>query len=57
MSGNKPQKEDERLPLRWAVILFVALGAGIGAGFLLGPVVGWGTGLGTATALYKIVGK
>lgn len=48
-------KDDGRLPLRWAVILFVALGAGVGAGFLGGPLAGWGVGLATTALLFNIL--
>lgn len=57
MSDGRPEKErDDRLPLRWTVILVVAIGAGLVAGHLGGPVAGWGVWLGTAALLYKIVG-
>lgn len=48
--------DDDRLPLRWGVILLGALGAGIAAGYLGGPLIGWGTGMATTALLYKILG-
>jgi hypothetical protein len=51
--GNK----DDRLPLRWAVILLGALGAGIAASFIGGPLAGWATGLATTAVLFKILGR
>ena len=56
MSDRSPEDKDERLPLRWAVILFVAVGAGIAAGYLGGPVAGWGTALATTALLFKVIG-
>ena len=49
-------EDNDRLLLRWTVILLVALGAGLVAGHLGGLLVGWGTGLATVALLYKIVG-
>lgn len=54
--AETPDNEDDRLPLRWALIILVALGAGLVAGHLADPLVGWGTGLATVALLYKIVG-
>jgi hypothetical protein len=48
---------DERLPLRWGVILAVAVGTGIGAGLLGGPLVGLGTGISIVGLLFKILGN
>lgn len=56
MADNENENEDDRLPLRWALIIVVALGAGLVAGRLGGPLAGWGTGLATVALLYKIVG-
>ena len=51
-----PNPPDDRLPMRWAFILFVAVIAGIGAGSVSGVVGGWGAGLITITILQKVVG-
>jgi hypothetical protein len=56
MADGGPEQDNERLSLRWTVILVIALGAGIAAGHLGGPLAGWGTGLATVALLYKIVG-
>lgn len=47
---------DERLPLRWAVILTVAGAAAIGIGTLAGPVAGVGTGIAITGLLSAIIG-
>jgi hypothetical protein len=39
-----------------AVILLVAIGAGLGAGLFGGPLAGWGVGVATTALLYRIVG-
>jgi hypothetical protein len=57
VTEGSPEEKNERLSLRWAFIVFVSLGAGIVAGYLGGPLAGWGTGLGTVAVLYKIVGN
>ena len=57
MADGGSEDENDRLPLRWTVILFIAIGAGIVAGYLGGPLAGWGTGLATVALLYKIVGN
>ena len=50
MTERDSQNGDDRLPLRWAVILLGAIGAGVGAGYLGGPLAGWGVAVAT-TAL------
>ncbi|RSN53535.1 hypothetical protein DMH01_38145 [Amycolatopsis sp. WAC 04182] len=47
---------DERLPLRWAVILTIAVGAGLLAGFLGGPLAGLGVGIAVCGLLTQILG-
>lgn len=56
MTDGGQENKDDRLPLRWAVILVVAVGAGVAAGYVGGPLAGWGTGLATVALFYKIVG-
>lgn len=53
---GKPGKDDDRLPLRWGVILLAALGASLVAAATGGPIAGWGTALVTAAVLNKILG-
>ncbi|HEV2784240.1 MAG TPA: hypothetical protein VGX25_33055 [Actinophytocola sp.] len=55
-TGTDDHDKDDRLPLRWGVILLGALGAGIAAGFAGGPLTGWATGLATTALLYQILG-
>ncbi len=57
MTDGGQEDKDERLPLRWAVIIVVAIGAGVAAGHVGGPLAGWGTGLATVALLYKVVGE
>lgn len=47
---------DERLPLRWGVILSVAVGVGIGVGTQGGVVAGVGTGLVVVGLLFQMLG-
>jgi len=53
---GKRTRTDDRLPLRWAVILFAAVAAGLEAGTVGGVVAGWGTALATAAVLHRILG-
>jgi hypothetical protein len=55
-ASRKRGPTDDRLPVRWALILLVAAAAGIGAGVAGGLVAGWGTALATAAILHKVVG-
>lgn len=48
-------KDDDRLPLRWGVILLGAAGAGIGAAWLGGALVGIGFGVTMTGLLFKIL--
>ena len=46
MGARKSRKNsDDRLPLRWGVILAIAIGAGLGAGVVGGPIAGIGVGI------------
>lgn len=49
-------KGDERLPLRWAVILLTTVGAGAVAGLLAGPLAAIGTVIAVLGLLAVIVG-
>jgi len=49
-------QRDDRLPLRWAVILLAAAGAAALAWFLGGPLVGLGFGLTVTGLLFRIIG-
>ena len=56
MKNGTQGKTDDRLPLRWAVILLAAVAAGIGTAFLGGPLVGIGFGVSVTGLLFKILG-
>lgn len=47
---------DDRLPLRWGVILLAAVGAGIGTACIGGPLVGFGFAVTVTGLLFKILG-
>jgi hypothetical protein len=53
---DRTSPPDDRLPMRWAFILFVAVIVGIGASSVGGVVGGWGAALITITILQKVVG-
>ena len=57
MSTSTDGNDDDRLPLRWGVILLGALGSGAVIGFLGGPLAGFGAGLAITGLLYKILGR
>lgn len=52
MSGKD---KDDRLPLRWGVIILGALGAAIIVGYLAGVLAGWTMGVATTALLHKIL--
>jgi hypothetical protein len=52
-SGNG---SDDRLPLRWGVILAIAVGAGLGAGVAGGLIAGVGAGIAITGLLSAILG-
>jgi hypothetical protein len=59
MSGDddeRMQSQDERLPLRWGVILLGAAVFGAGLGMLGGPLAGLGTGLAVVGLMSRILG-
>jgi hypothetical protein len=56
-SSGDHDGDDDRLPLRWGVILLGALGTGAAVSFLGGPLAGFGAGLATTALLYKILGR
>ncbi|MFI9450763.1 hypothetical protein [Amycolatopsis sp. NPDC052450] len=47
---------DDRLPLRWGVILTISVGAGFLAGFFGSPLAGLGAGLAACGLLFNILG-
>lgn len=49
--------EDDRLPLRWAVIFTIAVGVGVFAGFFGGPLAGLGVGLAVCGLLFQTLGN
>jgi hypothetical protein len=51
VSGNK----DDRLPLRWGVILMAAITAAVGVGYLSGPLAGWTVGMAMTALLSNIL--
>ncbi|MGW5720558.1 hypothetical protein ACWEVP_30605 [Amycolatopsis sp. NPDC003865] len=55
-NGTGGSDGDERLPLRWGVILAIAVGVGVLAGSLGGPLAGLGTGLAVCGLLYQVLG-
>lgn len=55
-NGTSGSNGDEHLPLRWGVILTIAVGAGILAGFVGGPLAGLGSGLAVCGLLHQILG-
>ncbi|TCO55628.1 hypothetical protein [Actinocrispum wychmicini] len=54
--GNQRSTNDDRLPLRWGVILATAAGVGVLAGVLGGPLAGLGAGLAVTGLLSQILG-
>jgi hypothetical protein len=54
-SSNHRRNEDDRLPLRWALIVSVAVAMGIVTGGVAGLAAGIGAALATAVALTKII--
>jgi hypothetical protein len=56
LTSSTDGNDDDRLPLRWGVILLGALGTGAVVGFLGGPLAGFGAGLAITALLYKILG-
>lgn len=58
MSARKSGKDsDDRLPLRWGVILAIAIGAGLGVGVAGGPIAGIGVGIAITGLLSTILGS
>ncbi len=58
MSARKKGKDsDDRLPLRWGVILAIAIGAGLGVGVVGGPVAGIGVGIAITGLLSTTLGS
>lgn len=53
--GGNSGSTDERLPLRWVVILAVASGIGIAVGWEAGLPYGVGTAIAVAGLLHTIV--
>jgi len=53
---DSKHRKDDRLSLRWGVILTVAVGTGFGTGALAGPVAGIGIALATTGLLSNILG-
>ena len=53
---NKRDRTDDRLPLRWAVILLATIASGIGVAAISGGVAGWGAALATLAVLHKVLG-
>jgi hypothetical protein len=48
---------DDRLPLRWGVILAVAVGAGVGIGVVGGPIAGVCVGIAITGLLSTTLGS
>jgi hypothetical protein len=53
--GLENSERDGSLPLRWALILIAAIGAGFAVGALFGPVEGITVGLAVVGVLHKIL--
>lgn len=54
MSGDK---RDERLPLRWGVILIAAAGVAVFAAQHGGPLAGLGAAIAATGLLFKVLGS
>ena len=58
MSARKSGKgSDDRLPLRWGVILAIAVGAGLGVGVVGGLIAGVGVGIAITGLLSTTLGS
>jgi hypothetical protein len=54
---GRRSRPDERLPLRWGVILAVAAGAGLGLGMWGGPAAGVVVSIAVVGLLFQILGN
>jgi hypothetical protein len=58
VSARKSGRDsDDRLPLRWGVILAIAVGAGLGVGVAGGLVAGIGVGIAITGLLSTTLGR
>ena len=58
MSRDDAQRnDDDRLPMRWAVIIAVSIGTGLVAGHFGGPIAGLTAGLAVMALMHQILGR